>query len=220
LSTHKVRTYGYRYPHPAVAADIAIFALREGELAILLITRKEEPFCGMWALPGGFVREDENLDACARRELLEETGVDAPMLRQFANFSEPERDPRERVISVAYLALLQSDRIKPQAGTDASAVGWFRMSAIPPLAYDHGTIVEAAIRSLRDLLDDPDILFNLVPERFTLSQLQSAYEAVLGRPTDKRNFRNRLLSTDLLRETKDLERGAHRPAMIYERARH
>jgi 8-oxo-dGTP diphosphatase len=217
LSTHEAASYSYPYPHPAVAADVAVFTLREGKLALLLIRRGGEPFKGMWALPGGFLEPDEDLDACARRELLEETGVEAARLRCFGNFSAPRRDPRERVISVAYLALLRSGQIVPKAGSDAAAARWFDVEALPPVAFDHAEIVEAAVGSLRANLDDGESVFDLAPERFTLSQLQAAYEAISGRRTDKRNFRKKFEA--MARATGETERGPHRPARIFMRKR-
>jgi len=187
-------------------------------LAILLIERGGSPYKGMWALPGGFVGPDEDLDACAKRELHEETAVDAPFLLHFANFSAPDRDPRERVISVAYLALLRSDLVVPNAGSDAAAVRWFGTDELPPLAFDHARIIEAAVGSLRARLDDGEMIFRLLPERFTLSELQAAYEAVAGKRTDKRNFRNKMSGLRLVRETGEMTRGPHRPARIFVRA--
>ncbi len=218
LSTHKLKPYVYEYPHPAVASDIAIFTLRAEALAILLIERAEAPHKGAWALPGGFLRPDENLDACARRELAEETAVEASLLRQFSVFSDPDRDPRERVISVAYLALMQSSTLKPKAGSDAAAVAWFEISSLPALAFDHAAIIQSAIDSLRALLDASDILLALLPEKFTLSQMQAAHEIVMGGPVDKRNFRARVLGAGHIAETDEMERGAHRPARLYRRA--
>jgi ADP-ribose pyrophosphatase YjhB (NUDIX family) len=156
LSTHEAEVFTYAYPHPAVAADIAIFTLRGGRLAILLIRRGEAPFKGRWALPGGFLRPDENLDACARRELVEETAVETALLRQFGVFSDPSRDPRERVISVAYLALLPFDQAVATAGSDASDTRWSLVGELPKLAFDHASIIETAVRSLRSLVQSGD----------------------------------------------------------------
>ncbi len=217
MSTHEDGSFTYRYPHPAVATDIAIFTLREGRLAVLLIERGEEPFQGDWALPGGFLRPDEDLISCARRELCEEAGVEAPLLRQFGVFSAPDRDPRDRVISVAYLALLSSDRLKPQAGSDAADARWFAVADLPALAFDHRQIVEAALAALRSVAEATDILLDLMPARFTLTRLQAAYEIVTSQVADKRNFRARVLESGLLQETEDMERGPHRPARIYRR---
>ena len=141
--------YRYRYPHPAVAADICLFSMREGRLNLLLVLRRHDPFRGQWALPGGFLEPDEDLDACARRELWEETGIAAPALRQFGVFSDPGRDPRERVVSVAYIGMLPAAGAVPDAGSDAAAARWFAVEALPALAFDHARIVARALEALR-----------------------------------------------------------------------
>jgi 8-oxo-dGTP diphosphatase len=138
------RRFCYDHPHPAVTTDIAIFARRARELLILLIRRKGEPFAGCWALPGGFLEPDEDLDACAARELAEETGIEAVPLTAFATFSAPHRDPRERVISAAYFAVVEADTLEAMAGDDAAEVRWFPLSDLPPLAFDHALIIERA----------------------------------------------------------------------------
>jgi 8-oxo-dGTP diphosphatase len=211
------RAYTYAHPHPAVATDIAIFTLREGRLSVLLIERGAEPFKGRWALPGGFLGPGEDLDACARRELKEETGVDAPVLIPFANFSAPDRDPRERVISAAYLALIPSERLRLQADTDAADARWFALDAPPPLAFDHDRILARALGRLRELCREIGILLAMLPDRFTLSELQAAYEAVLGAPVDRRNFQKQVLATGLLEETDARTQGRHRPARLWRR---
>jgi len=142
--------YQYRYPHPAVAADICLFCMRDGHLGLLLIERRNEPFRGRWALPGGFLEPDEDLDTCARRELREETGIEAPALRQFGVFSDPKRDPRERVISVAYVGVVPATDTLPDAGSDAAAARWFAVDALPQLAFDHAMIVARAREALRN----------------------------------------------------------------------
>ncbi|MDZ4376387.1 MAG: NUDIX domain-containing protein [Phenylobacterium sp.] len=208
--------FTYAYPHPAVATDIAVFTLRRGALSVLLIERGAEPFLGAWALPGGFVHPEETLDACAQRELLEETGVDAEALFHFANFSAPERDPRERVISVAYLALMSSDELRVEGQSDAAKAQWFPIADLPPLAFDHEDILSAALRNLGARARGVTLLFALLPPRFTLSQLQAAYEAVTGEEAEKRNFRKMVLGLACVRETEDFAHGSHRPARLYE----
>jgi 8-oxo-dGTP diphosphatase len=210
--------FTYEYPHPAVATDIAVFTLRGGALHVLLIERGAEPFRGAWALPGGFLQPDEELDACARRELKEETGVDAELLLPFGNFSAPDRDPRERVISVAYLALMPSDELKLAAATDAAQAKWFAVSRLPPLAFDHDRILKQALAVLAGHARRVSPLFALLPARFTLSQLQAAYEAVTGEPAEKRNFRKMVATLDCVRETEAFTHGSHRPARLYEAA--
>ena len=208
--------YTYEYPHPAVATDIAVFTLRRGGLNVLLIERGAEPYRGAWALPGGFLQPEEELDACARRELKEETSVDADLLVHFGNFSAPARDPRERVISVAYLALLASDELRLEADTDAAQAQWFPIDALPRLAFDHEMILRRALAALSAQARQVEPLFALLPGRFTLSQLQGAYEAVIGEETEKRNFRKMVAALDCVRETEDFVHGAHRPARLYE----
>ena len=214
--------YVYEHPQPAVATDVALFTLRAGALNLLLIKRALEPFAGRWALPGGFLGPDEDLDTCARRELQEETGVVvAPGdIHHFGNFSAPGRDPRpgERVISVAYLALLPSDRMVPRADTDAQDARWQPVLNLPALAFDHDEIVAAALAALRERAKAFEILLSLMPARFTLSQLQTAYDAVTGAASDKRNFSKAALASGAIAETGEHVRGAHRPARLYRRA--
>ncbi|WP_337187217.1 NUDIX domain-containing protein [Phenylobacterium sp.] len=210
--------FTYAYPHPAVATDIAVFTLRRGALHVLLIERGGEPFLGAWALPGGFVQPEEDLDACARRELQEETGVEADVLFHFANFSAPARDPRERVISVAYLALMPSDELRVAGSSDAAQAQWFPIGDLPPLAFDHEEILRQALANLGARARGVTLLFALLPPRFTLSQLQAAYEAVTGEEAEKRNFRKMVLGLDCVRETDDFAHGSHRPARLYEAA--
>jgi 8-oxo-dGTP diphosphatase len=218
-----MKKFTYKYPHPAVATDVVVFALMENSLAILLVERKLEPFAGRWALPGGFLKEDETLDECAKRELHEETGVEIRLLQPIGNFSDPDRDPRERVISVAYYALtpIQDHRVK--AATDAADAQWFTLENLPELAFDHADIVQVARERLRLEVGrlDPAVmryLFALLPQRFTLSSLQSTYEAILGTEVDKRNFRKMIEATNAMRATGQLEYGGGRPAQIYEAA--
>lgn len=208
--------YSYRHPHPAVTTDIVIFTIRDGRLKLLLIKRGGEPYQGRWALPGGFVELDEDLEASARRELEEETGVSGVYLEQLYTFGRPDRDPRERVITVAYYALIPSDQVRLQAATDAEAVGWFAFEELPPLAFDHDEIVAMAHQRLVAKLDYSTIAFQFLPREFTLSELQDVYEIIRREPVDKRNFRKQVLTLGKLVETKKMKRdGAHRPARLY-----
>ncbi|MDH5544974.1 MAG: NUDIX hydrolase [Gammaproteobacteria bacterium] len=208
--------YSYEYPHPAVTTDIVIFTIRDEQLKVLLIKRKGEPFKGKWALPGGFVQMDESLEESARRELEEETGVSGVYLEQLYTFGQPERDPRERVITVAYYALIPSDKIQIRAATDAEAVGWFAMDDIPPLAFDHQNIVDIAHNRLVAKLDYSTIAFAFMPAEFTLAELQAVYEIILQEEMDKRNFRKWVLAMEKIEETGGAKRdGAHRPARLY-----
>jgi 8-oxo-dGTP diphosphatase len=208
--------YSYEYPHPAVTVDIVVFTIRHDALKVLLIKRAERPYRGRWAMPGGFVGIDEGLDEAAARELREETGVDDVYLEQLYTFGDPGRDPRERVITVAYYALIPSDRLQLRAATDAEAVGWFALDELPKLAFDHARILEMALQRLRAKLDYSTIALQFMPEVFTLSDLQGVYELILGGPVDKRNFRKRILALDAVEETaRERRDGAHRPARLY-----
>jgi len=210
--------YCYDYPRPAVTTDICLFTVVEHDLRVLLIRRGLEPFKGAWALPGGFVQENETLDECATRELTEETGVTGAHLEAFATFSEPNRDPRARVITAAYFALLQAADHILQSGSDADDAQWHSMAKLPRLAFDHLEVVTSARRALLAKLDRAPLAFALLPLHFTLSQVQRVYEAVEGTPLDKRNFRRSILARKWIKETGQLERGSRRPAMLYERA--
>ena len=208
--------YQYQHPHPAVTTDIVIFTIRDKQLKLLLIMRAAEPCKGQWALPGGFVQPKEDLESAARRELSEETGISGVYLEQLYTFGAVDRDPRERVITVAYYALIPSDKIVLQAATDAEAVGWFSMDDLPDLAFDHQTIVDMAHQRLAAKLDYSTIAFQFMPKEFTLPELQDVYETILREEMDRRNFRKWILALERIEETGDERReGAHRPARLY-----
>lgn len=208
--------YQYEYPHPAVTTDIVIFTIRDNQLKLLLIMRGGEPYKGQWALPGGFVQLDEDLESGARRELEEETGVSGVFLEQLYTFGSVARDPRERVITVSYYALAPSDKIVLQAATDAEAVGWFSMDELPKLAFDHQKIVDMAHERLVSKLDYSTIAFQFMPKEFTLGELQNVFEIILREEMDRRNFRKWVLTLEQLEETGTERReGAHRPAKLY-----
>ncbi|MDE2234009.1 MAG: NUDIX hydrolase [Gammaproteobacteria bacterium] len=208
--------YTYEYPHLAVTTDVAVFTLQKGELHVLLIRRGNDPFRGAWALPGGFVRPEEGLEDCARRELEEETGVSGFYLEQLYTFGAVQRDPRERVLTVAYFALIPSDRVVLKASADADAVAWFPANRLPELAFDHRDILKAARERLAAKLDYSTIAFQFMPAVFTLSELQTVYETIKGEKLDKRNFRKSILALKRLETTGKYKReGAHRPAMLY-----
>jgi 8-oxo-dGTP diphosphatase len=211
------QTFSYRYPHPAVTTDVVVFTIREQRLHLLLIQRANPPFQGQWALPGGFLDIDEDIDACAARELAEETGLSDLFLEQLYTFGAPGRDPRERVISVAYYALVSNERInEPVASSDAAAVAWFPFEQLPDTAFDHAQIVAKAHERLVAKLDYSSIALQFMPELFTLSELQAVYETLRGSELDKRNFRKRILSLNLIEETGAQKRnGKHRPARAY-----
>lgn len=206
----------YQYPHPAVTTDIVVFTIRDNRLQLLLIRRGSDPFKGMWALPGGFLDVDEDLDQCAARELEEETGLSDLYLEQLYTFGRPRRDPRERVISVAFYALVASERLHPRAASDAAATAWFPISSLPPLAFDHGEIIEMAHRRLVAKLDYSTIAFQFLPSAFSLAELQDIYETLADTVLDKRNFRKWALALEHIEETGELRRqGNHRPARLY-----
>lgn len=209
-------TYTYAYPHPAVTTDCVVFGLDDEDLKVLLIRRDLEPYKGKWALPGGFVQIDESLEDAARRELKEETGLENIFLEQLYTFGDPDRDPRERVITVAYYALVNLIDHDLRAASDASDARWFPVESPPRLAFDHAKILETALARLKGKVRYQPIGFELLPEKFTLSQLQKLYEKILGTSLDKRNFRKKILGMDLLKELKETQRDvAHRAARYY-----
>ncbi len=209
-------SYSYEYPHPAVTVDVVIFTVRNDELKVLLIKRALEPFVGQWALPGGFVGIDESLENAARRELREETGVEAAYLEQLYTFCKPDRDPRERVISVTYFALMPSDALEIKAASDAEGVGWFSIDDLPKLAFDHATILQIALQRLSAKLDYSTIAFQLMPESFTMAELRHLYDLLSQAPVDKRNFSKRIHALNVIEETGEERRdGPHRPAKLY-----
>lgn len=208
--------YSYQYPHPAVTVDCAVFGLDGGDLKVLLIQRDIEPFQGAWALPGGFVKLDETLEAAARRELMEETGVSEIYLEQLHTYGEPGRDPRERVITVAYFAIINLFDHTVRPDTDARNAGWFSINTVPELAFDHSIILEAALQRLQAKLRYQPLGFEFLPAKFTLTQVQNLYETILCTKLDKRNFRKKILSTGLLVPLEEQELDvAHRAAQLY-----
>jgi 8-oxo-dGTP diphosphatase len=208
--------FTYDHPRPAVTVDCAVFGVDEEGLKVLLVQRDVEPFEGRWALPGGFVREGEDLPEAARRELEEETGLAKVFLEQLFTFGAPGRDPRGRVISVAYYALVKLADHRVRAATDARDARWFAAAAVPALAFDHDRILATARARLRAKVRYQPLGFELLPPRFTLTQLQRVYERILERPLDKRNFRKKLLAMGLLEELDEVERDvAHRAARLY-----
>jgi 8-oxo-dGTP diphosphatase len=209
-------TYQYEWPHPAVTVDIVVFTVDAGALKLLLIKRAEWPHTGKWAIPGGFVGIDESLKRAALRELREETGVQAGSLEQLGAFGHPDRDPRERVITVVYTALVPFDQLRFEAGSDAAEARLFVADELPELAFDHDRILYRARERLRDKLDIADVANFLMPAEFTLSELQRAYETISGVSVDKRNFRKKVKWYELLEPTGGEKRdGAHRPAKLY-----
>lgn len=206
----------YEHPRPSLTVDCVVFGLDEADLKVLLIQRDLEPFKGRWALPGGFVRMDESVDEAARRELQEETDVRAVFLEQLYTFGEVNRDPRGRVVSVAYYALVRLMDHRIKAATDAREAAWFSVFDVPRLAFDHDKILQVALNRLKGKVRYQPIGFELLPPKFTLSQLQRMYEVILERELDKRNFRKKILAMEFLEELDEVEQDvAHRAARLY-----
>lgn len=190
------QSFSYRYPHPAVATDCVIFGFDGANLKVLLIQRGIEPFKGSWAFPGGFLRPDETAEACALRELKEETNLSAAYVEQFYTFTDPSRDPRERVITIAHFALCKIQDV--QSGDDANKAQWFSMDNIPHLAFDHDYILRVALSKLREQIHFRPIGFELLPKKFTMKELQLLYEAILDVRFDRANFAKKMLHFNLL----------------------
>ncbi|HUS40337.1 MAG: NUDIX domain-containing protein [Pirellulales bacterium] len=208
--------YSYRHPRPALTVDCVVFGLDDEDLKVLLIQRDAPPFEGRWALPGGFVQMDETLEESALRELQEETGIENVFLEQLYTIGAIERDPRERVVTVAYYALVKLSDHRVQAATDARNAAWFAAHDVPRLAFDHQTILRMAHERLRGKVRYQPLGFELLPTKFTLRQIQHLYEVVLDRPLDKRNFRKKILSMGILIELDEVETDvAHRAARLY-----
>lgn len=201
-----------------VTTDTVAFAIEQGSLEVLLIKRKFEPFKSFWALPGGFLEDetDDTLDQAAARELLEETNVGNVYLEQLYTFGDRGRDPRGRTITVAYLALLQEEALHLKASSDASGVAWWPVNQLPELAFDHKDIISYAHKRLKYKIEYSPAAFKLIPEKFTLRDLQLVYEAVLGKSVDNRNFRKKFLSTGVLQELDETtQETSFRPARLY-----
>ena len=208
--------FTYEYARPALTVDAVVFGLDDEDLKVLLVRRDIEPFKGKWALPGGFVRVGETLEEAVRRELREETGVAEVFLEQLYTFGATDRDPRERVVTVAYYALVKLSDHRIHAATDACDAAWFAVSEAQSLAFDHERILAAALERLKNKVRYQPIGFELLPPQFTLSQLQRLYETILETPLDKRNFRKKILSMDFIVALDEVEKDvAHRAARLY-----
>ncbi len=208
--------FQYQFPRAALTVDCVVFGLDEVDLKVLLIQRDIPPFEGRWALPGGFVRLEETLEEAAQRELAEETGIRDVFLEQLYTFGDVHRDPRERVVTVAYYALVNLQGHTIQATTDARNAAWFALDDTPPLAFDHDRILQTAYERLKGKVRYQPIGFELLPDKFTLRHLQHLYEKVLDRELDKRNFRKKILGMGLLQELDEVEQDvAHRAARLY-----
>lgn len=198
-----------------VAVDIVIFTIQEGMLKVLLVKRRIPPFQNELAIPGGFVLPEEDLDQAALRELREETGVTDVYLEQLYSFGQPQRDPRGRIISIAYFALIAPDH-PLKAGTDASEASWWPVKEVPPLAFDHAGILTCAAERLRNKLEYTTVGFQLLPSKFTLGELQTVYEAILGKSLDKRNFRRKIAELGILKPLSEYHSDRGRPAQLFQ----
>ena len=210
--------FTYQYPRPALTVDTVIFGLdvEENDLQVLLIQRGIEPFKDKWAIPGGFVKPGESVDEAAHRELVEECGVSDVFLEQLYTFGDPRRDPREHVVTVSYYALVNINDHNLRAGTDASDAAWYSVCDLPGLAFDHQRILEMALQRLQGKIRYHPLGFELLPQKFTLTQLQNLYEKILGERLDKRNFRKKVLSLGVLAGLKETQKNVkHRAARLY-----
>jgi 8-oxo-dGTP diphosphatase len=205
------------HEQPGITVDLVVFSVNEDQLKVMLAKRAEVPYLGYWSLPGGFLLTGESLEAAAFRVLKEKTGVQDVYLEQLYTFGNPDRDPRTRVITVAYFALIPWSNLGQPESKKISDLKWSAISQIPKLAFDHNEILNCAIQRLRAKVTYSNIVYGLMPEQFRLSELQRMYEIILDDKLDKRNFRKRMLASGLLQETgkKDLH-GAHRPAKLYQ----
>ena len=204
--------FTYEYPHPSVTTDCVIFGFDGTKLNVLLIERGVEPYKGRWAFPGGFLRMDESTETGALRELQEETGMEGAYIKQFHTFSDPNRDPRERVLTVAYYALVRMQEVK--GGDDAAKAEWFALDEVPSLAFDHDHILQIALKELRKQIHFEPIGFELLPEVFTMPQLQALYESILEVHFDRRNFANKMQKLGILEETGDRPKNTARSVPI------
>ena len=201
-----------------ITTDVVIFTIKDNKLQVLLVKRGNEPFKGRWAIPGGFIRLSENLDNAALRILKEKTNVDNIYLEQLYTFGDPLRYPSSRVITCAYFALIRSDDIKLSFDNSQgiTEVQWHEVYNLPTLAFDHKEIIEYSIKRMRERLEFCPIAFQLLPEKFTLTELQKSYELILDMKLDKRNFRKKVLTGSVLKETNEYTKlGSKRPARLY-----
>lgn len=208
--------YEYEYPHPAVATDCVVFGFDGHKLKVLLIQRGLDPYKGMWAFPGGFMRMDETAEECASRELKEETGlILTSNIRQLGAFSGVHRDPRERIVSIAFYALARQSEVK--GGDDAANAKWWAIDDIPQLAFDHDFILRQAMSRIRQDIHFEPIGFGLLEEKFGIGDLQRLYESILGVHFDRRNFHKKMMQTGVLREVEDESGASDKMADLAER---
>lgn len=205
------------YEQPGITVDLVMFTVNDDTLKVMLVKRADAPFSGQWSLPGGFLLSGESLEAAAHRVLKEKTGLSEVYLEQLYTFGAPDRDPRTRVITVAYFALIPWAHLNQPESKKVADLKWSAVGQIPKLAFDHRDILHSALQRLRAKVSYSNIVYGLMPERFRLSELQRIYEIILDEQLDKRNFRKRMLTSGLLQETgKKHLHGAHRPAMLYQ----
>ena len=199
-----------------VAVDAVVFGYDAKQLSVLLIKRGVEPFKDSWALPGGLVMDNECLETAVTRELKEETGVQIDYLEQLYTFGKPGRDPRNRVISVSYFGLVRPNHFTIQAATDAKEVQWFPVKELPDLAFDHETILNIAKERLKAKLQYQPIGFDLLNKEFPFSDLENLYTTILDHKIDRRNFRKKILSFEIVEETDKIhQKGSGRPAKLF-----
>lgn len=200
-----------------LTVDAVVFGYEEGLISILLVKRKYDPFKGCWALPGGFVLEDESLEAAVERELHEETGVKINYLEQLYTFGNPARDPRGRIVSIAYFGLVRPDAFHIQASTDAEEAQWFDIKELPEISFDHQEIIDAAIKRLQGKITYEPIGFELLDTKFTFSDLEKLYSSLLGREVDRRNFRKKIQSFNILDDLDEkISKSTGRPANLFQ----
>lgn len=209
--------YTYKYPHPAVTTDCIVFGFDGSSLSVLLINRGLEPYKGSWALPGGFMNMDETAEEGALRELQEETGVKDIFIEQLQAFTGVDRDPRERVVTIAFMAFVRQENYEVIAGDDAAQAQWFAVKDLPnlPLAFDHQEIIRVALDRLRWKITYEPLAFRLLNRTFTMTQLQTIYEAVLGQTFDRRNFHKKMTAMGYIVPTQQQARGTGRPGTLY-----
>ena len=224
MPTRKPASAKHDFPRPYTTVDVLIFTVLDEALKVLLVQRPsnaEDPSPGLWALPGGFVDidRDADLEACARRKLIEKTGVASPYLEQLGSWGSATRDPRGWSATHAYFALMPAEGVTPTKGANAADVAWFTVDDAlltkKKLAFDHAVILRAGVERLRSKVEYTSLPAYLLPEPFTLPQLQRTYEVVLGRPVDKSGFRTRMMAADFLVEVGVVESDSNRPPMGY-----
>ena len=204
------------YKYVVIAADVVIFSIIEGQLKVLLIKMKKHPYTDYWAVPGGLVHPEESLDDSAARILYTKAGLSNVYLEQLYTFGEVNRDPFGRVVSVAFFALIPSTGLHLKTTKEYADIDWFPVSHLPKLAYDHKHIVKSAIQRLQSKLSYTNIIYGLLPNEFTLGELQNIYEIILDRKLDKRNFRKKILSLKLVKKlNRKKSTGPNRPAELY-----